>query len=146
MRLLVWLVVGSFLLVIFAKIRELLLRPEAAIKAAFHQTKYSHLIPYVIAQSKHETGNYSSDVFKSLKNMFGMRNAKVRPQLGEFNLSGYRKYQSRFDSAMDFLHWLHYNEFPEKINSATYYVKKLKDLKYFEDSEENYLNGLRSWM
>lgn len=75
-----------------------------------------------------------------------MRNAKVRPQLGEFNLSGYRKYRSRFDSAMDFLHWLHYNEFPEKINSATYYVKKLKDLKYFEDSEENYLNGLRKWI
>jgi len=75
-----------------------------------------------------------------------MRSARIRAQLGKPDPSNYRRYESHYESALDFLHYLHYMDFPTDITTPKEYVQKLKNLKYFEDSENNYLTGLESWI
>lgn len=106
-------------------------------------SKYSKYSEWIEAQAKHETNNYTSDVFKRANNLFGMKNANKREQLG-FKVEGdpYRHYNNVGDSIRDFLMLLRYNRFPTNFKTPTEFVSKLKSQGYFGDTFANYLNGV----
>lgn len=56
----------------------------------------------VLAQAKLETGNYKSHVFKTKKNLFGMKLARSRPTTGQGSGAGYAHYKSWKESVIDY--------------------------------------------
>lgn len=79
----------------------------------------------VIAQSKLETGNYTSSIFKENHNLFGFRKGK-----------SYYKYKDWKESVLHYAHWQNMNY---RVNED--YFVFLKRIKYAEDS--NYIPKLK---
>ena len=141
-RLLTWLVP---LLTIGLSGYTLLRRSRTSKTTAFdlvNRTKYKQLKPLIIAQSKLESANYTSDLFQRSNNAFGMKNATIRKQLG-FSVPGdpYRHY-----SSLGFLLWLDYNNFPTIVPDAFTYARRLKELNYYESPQVDYARALNSWL
>jgi len=105
------------------------------------------LMPKTVqAQAKHETGNYTSYVFTDLNNLFGMKNADHRFQLGrQIEGTSYRYYSWKWLSILD--HWLYRMKVGGlSTNDPVDYVNRLAELDYFEDDYYNYLGGLKYYM
>jgi hypothetical protein len=98
----------------------------------------------VAAVSRHETGNYTSHVFKTLNNMFGMRYPRIRETtaLYESRDSKYSVYSSPADSVRDLVLYLSAGRYPFHVDNARDLVSLMKQKGYFEDSFENYLQGV----
>jgi len=102
--------------------------------------------PLIVAQSKVESGNYSSDLFLRANNAFGMKNASRREQLGEKETgTDYRKYSSLSESIQDFILYLNAVKFPT-VFDVNSYVRELKKRGYFESSQSDYIKAMNSWM
>lgn len=103
----------------------------------------------LIAQAKHETGNFSSDLFYKANNAFGMKVPTIRKWLGNGSITlgneTFSTYSSPTMSAKDMVEYL------RNMNYKTYYTPQqyvfaLKNKGYFTDSYSNYLNGILSWL
>lgn len=115
---------------------------------------YPNLVPYIISQSKFETGNYESPACKQYKNLFGMNKASVRPQVMGFLWSGeYANnqgvaYKSYFQSAYDM--YLYLSSLPEwsslksikGSSGLTFYVGMLQEHNYFTADVVTYQQGV----
>jgi len=101
----------------------------------------------IVAQSKVESGNYKSEVYKRNNNAFGMRLAVVRPttHIGDLDKDGYANYLSLEDSVQDLLLWFEYLKLsiPDKSYN---YAALLKSKGYYEASQVDYYNALNSWL
>lgn len=97
----------------------------------------------IAAVSRHETGNYTSHVFKTLNNMFGMRFPRERQTtaLHESD-SKYSVYASPADSVRDMVLYLDARRYPFTFRGPADLVSFMKSKAYFEDSESNYLAGV----
>lgn len=99
---------------------------------------------YVVAQSAHETNGWTSHVFNTNNNAFGMTYAGQSTAVGE--KGGYAYYVNINQSVSDFAKWFaRRNLFYTPITSLANYVRHLKANNYFEDSESNYLRGCEYW-
>lgn len=108
-------------------------------------------MPYIIAQARHETGNFTSTVFKANKNLFGMKNGSVispGEMIGTVAPDGgtYAKYRTQFDSVADLLRWFEWKKFPVKVSGVEQYASELKSRGYYGDSLANYTNGLKKYL
>jgi len=125
---------------------------EAALSKGFSPTAAK----LVVAQARHETGNYNSNVFKLNNNLFGMKYVKQPLALqgspspkseGGF----YAKYNSVGDSVKDLIDRNYTitrgGVTPEQLKNATDsldFATKLKARGYYGDTISNYANGLKS--
>ena len=100
---------------------------------------------YVISQAAHETGNFTSALYKNNKNIFGMKEPAVRPSVSIGEQNGYADYRDIEDSITDFRLYYKYVHLPERFKSISEYVQALKEKNYFEDSQENYEKGVESF-
>lgn len=108
----------------------------------------------IVAQSIHESGNYTSHVFKTDNNIFGMKiPAKrskqfiERPSTIVMQSEGstpYAHYATIQDSVNDLiLSWHTYNRTDwNKIYTPELYAAYLKSRGYYGDSQSNYTNAL----
>lgn len=124
--------------------------PDQAIKKAFQGSRYTPLIPFIVAQSKHETGIYKSEIFKNANNLFGMKVPFIRPSLRSGTYIArdgekYSKFDSLYNSARDYRLYLENQNFPV-VNTVFDYANVLKQRGYFEDNLNNYVNGLKRWI
>lgn len=99
--------------------------------------KFPHI---VLAQSKLETGNYSSKIFKENHNLFGMKEARVRIHTSkgtQFNHAYYSHWrESVYDYAFYQCHYLstlhtedeYYTYLSKSYAEATNYVNILKSM------------------
>lgn len=95
--------------------------------------------PYIVlAQAKLESGNYTSFIFKSNNNLFGMRQPLVRVTISLGYKLGYASYNSWRESVLDYA--LYSTRYIKDISSEEDYYKFLGDA-YAEDP--NYVNKLR---
>lgn len=125
----------------------------AAWKKVIRRSRHSDLEKYLIAQSKLESANYTSRLFREVNNTFGMNCVRKRQtnQTGctaaEFD-GGMSKgiYHTVTDSFIDMLIWLDYTNFPESVSSAQDYVNELGKRKFFGTSKANYLKALNSYL
>lgn len=115
-------------------------------------SKYRALMPYIIAQAKLESGNFTSKVFKTDNNYFGMKLPVKRPTVaagpGLLSPEGnhYAHYDSESDSVTDLLLWMEYTKFPVSVDSAETYTRELKSRNYFGSSETSYLKNINYWL
>jgi flagellum-specific peptidoglycan hydrolase FlgJ len=100
---------------------------------------------FAVAQACHETAGFTSNIFISNNNCFGMKYAGQINAQGEKN--GYANYQSINNSVKDFVAWYtkHRNSIfslPLYISSISSYVRFLKNNSYFTAPESEYLKGV----
>lgn len=99
----------------------------------------------IAAVARHETGNYTSNVFKTLNNFFGMRFPRERDTTALYESdSKYSVYSSPADSVRDMVLYLDARRYPFNFNSPRPLVEMMKAKGYFEDSIENYLRGVEN--
>jgi hypothetical protein len=103
---------------------------------------------FAVAQSAHETGGYTSKVFKENNNCFGMKYAGQYNAKGEKN--GHADYETINKSVSDFAIWFVNHRtnnisWPIIINSIETYVKFLKNNNYFTAPEADYLKACKSF-
>jgi hypothetical protein len=152
---LVPLVLGFGLLLISGLIALYLLivKPKGitAISKVIDNSEWAALLPFIIAQSQLETANFTSNVYKSSNNLFGMKVPSKRPFLGVIGSGAsdggnYAKYSSDVNSVRDYLEWLRYTNFPTRVDSAEHFVRAMKSRGYFTANESEYLKALNSWL
>lgn len=101
---------------------------------------------YWVAVARWETGNYTSNVFKKLNNMFGMKFAQVRAKAPGTKLdilSGYAKYPTYQDSVLDLIAYLDYFDYPKTFDRLYDQVFTMKSKDYFEDTLDHYYQGVK---
>lgn len=96
------------------------------------------------AQARHETGNYTSDLFKRANNVFGMRVPNKRPFTRSGESNGYSTYKDIDQSIEDWLLWAEYTKFPTNLRTVVQYVDALFIRGYFEDNWMNYSKSMIS--
>lgn len=116
------------------------------------QKQVSELMAKVLVyQSYHETGGFKSSLFINNNNPFGMKPAYIRQKDQSGSKNGYANYNTLDQAAHDLILWLDYNHFftdylpnfPISEDSfIVNYVDFLKQKRYFEDSQTNYLKGM----
>lgn len=114
-------------------------------------SEYSKLWPYILAMAKHESANFTSNVYKANNNPFGMKVSKLH---GFNEVEGtkapdggfYARYKDLPTAFFDLLEWMRFNRFPTSFNTPDDFVKALKSKGYFTDSINNYLNGVKRWI
>lgn len=132
----------AFLIWIIAKNKT---KPKG-IYSVLEGSKYEPMAKLIEAQAKHETGNYTSRAFKENNNLFGMKNAIRREQLGFPKFQDmYRLYESPEQSVKDLMIYFDFVKFPV-VTDPEAFVRNLKQRSYFEDNFNNYLNGVKSFL
>lgn len=110
----------------------------------FSESEQEKLAALLLAQSRHETGNFKSQSYKVGHNLFGMKRSTRPYDTGEY--LGHASYPNDEESIKDMLAYL--------VTSKAYtlreianmdvrqYVLFLKSRGYFEDDTMNYYNGM----
>jgi len=113
---------------------------DEAIKAGFTQA----CARLVVAQARHETGNYTSPVFRKYNNCFGMRPAVIRDttRLEQVSPSNYAIYASVESSVKDLGLWFKARNVGKAFTTVYSYASALKNKGYFEAELNEYINGM----
>lgn len=105
----------------------------------------------ILAQAKHETGNFTSPVYQDCNNAFGY--SAYQGHGACQGHSFYRHYPSLIESTHELVGWIERRQwegnFPldlNEIKTAAQYAELLKENGYYEDSLANYKNGLERWL
>jgi uncharacterized FlgJ-related protein len=117
----------------------------------------SLLSQFIAAQARHETNNYSSNVFLLCNNAFGYKwvgqSTALGPCTGSPEGNSYAKYLSLEDSVYEIVRWIRRRQqdgrFPADLNdiqTSYQFAQLLKYSGYYGDSITNYANGLAYWL
>jgi hypothetical protein len=143
------LLIGLLIVLVLSRVKRLssktAMELDQLIQTTLRGAGYSETMARIVAAvSRHETGNYTSHVFKTLNNMFGMRYPRVRETtaLYESRDSKYSVYSSPADSVRDMVLYLNARRYPFHVSDARALVTLMKKHGYFEDNLENYVNGV----
>ena len=122
---------------------------EAAIREVIRKSEWVNLYPLILAQSKVETANFTSNVYRANNNLFGMNVPSKRPFLGERGTptpegGTYARYKNDVTSVRDYVEWLKYTKFPTYSMTPETFVNQMKQRGYFTASEETYLRAIKS--
>lgn len=111
----------------------------------------------IVAQSKHETGGYSSHAFTAYNNAFGyscVQGAKWQTGCGTLADNGLPLaiYDNVHDSTHELTDWIKRRvkdgRFPEDLSTITdpgEYAQLLKNAGYYGDTVSNYAAGIANW-
>jgi len=104
----------------------------------------------ILAQSAHETGYWTSSIFKTNKNLFGMKLAHKRETVATGEASGHATYRTYYDSVLDY--FLRQEAFksidvssPEKYISTTVASGYAEDKIYQKSWTTMYSNITEMW-
>lgn len=93
---------------------------------------------YVTAQTILETGNFTSRIYKSNNNLFGMKMPKHRPTTALFEQHKHAFYATAKESVADFLIWLTYNYiWQDDLKDFERYKMKFEKIKYSTTADYN---------
>jgi len=126
--------------------RKKTLSASSVFDEALKGSGYESMTRFIFAQSQVESANFTSNLFISQNNAFGMKNARIRPTTG-FPVEGteFAGYTDLKSSIQDLLLWFDYTGFPN-VSDVNTYVRKLKDRNYFEEGQQDYINAMNSWL
>lgn len=85
----------------------------------------------IFAQAKHETGNFTSDIYKENNNLFGMQVPSIRKNYVTGKNRGHATYKSLFDSVRDY--FLRQKNFRIPSTSNFDFMMSTNDSGYAED-------------
>jgi len=143
-----------FLYLIFRKkkiqVKNVPITFRTALNDALSKSKYSGYVDYWLAVSKMETGGFTSQLYQTYNNPWGMKFPTIRPTSasGDVYLQGsnWAKYRNLYDASVDILKWMNNINFPEHITSLETFIGAMKSKHYFEEPYSQYLNLVRAWI
>jgi len=97
---------------------------------------------YWVSVSAHETKGFTSSVFNTNKNLFGMKQPEERETTSIGQKGNYASYDSDEDSVKDLVLWIQAREFPKEHDSIRKLTSDMKAKGYFTDTYLNYTNGV----
>lgn len=110
-------------------------------------SKYRDLLPYIVAQAKLESANFTSKVYRVDNNMFGMKvGSSGKPGLLSPEGDYYRHYENDTESLVALLEWLDKKSFPVSVVSPDEYAIELRKRNYFTAPLEVYQKNLKYWL
>lgn len=115
-------------------------------------SKYRNLLPFIIAQAKHETANFTSKVYAVDRNAFGIKfiNSANQKNAVKGLLSpegnNYARFNSETDSLIDLFRIFEIKKFPVNVGSASEYAAALKERGYFTGDLVVYQKALEKWV
>ena len=110
-------------------------------------SKYRALLSYIVAHAKLESANFTSNVYKTDNNMFGMKvGSSGKPGLMSPEGDHYRHYENDAESLRGLLEWFDYKKFPLAVASSDQYAQELKDRGYFTSGLTSYQQNLKYWL
>jgi hypothetical protein len=125
-------------------------------EAAFSEKNLEEYFPYrnwILAQAKHETANFTSNVYKQTNNLFGMKRASKRPQLGTDSLitegndgNPFRQYKSPGESVRDYVLYLRHFKVSTGYSRVDQFLTRLYRQGYWESSYKPYLEGVKRFL
>lgn len=134
---------------------EIVIRPinyEQVLTDVFEQEGLSPvMINFLIAQARHESGDFTSKLFITSNNTFAMKHPTIRQttSLGPYGkaegVTNFAHYDSVEDSAKDMVLYLRARNFPS-FKTVYGYVRYLKKKGYFEDGYKNYVRGVKRYV
>lgn len=97
----------------------------------------------ITAQAAHETGNFTSPIFRLNNNPFGMKLPEVRRTTAIGTYKGHAVYKSIESAVEDY--WLYYNaqKYPFTWKDVETFVEALKKHSYFEAPLQIYKDAVR---
>jgi hypothetical protein len=96
----------------------------------------------LVAQSAHETGNFTSQLFKEQNNLFGMRHPRIRKTYSIGEKNGHAVFASVQDSIKDYkIYHTVFNYLPF-YSSVSTFVEALNSRGYFTAPKEDYKKGV----
>lgn len=125
---------------------------------AFSDVMPAYMCSLIVAQSKHETGNYTSNAFKKNNNCFGYKYVKgakfqIAPGITSSEGNPYAKYATIENSVHELCAWIGRRQkekkFPKdltEINTPELYAGILKACGYYGDPLKNYISGLTHYL
>jgi hypothetical protein len=94
---------------------------EALVKYVYSlNVRFPHII---LAQAHLESGKFTSGIFVKNNNLFGMRQARLRPTTNKGSRNGFAKYDHWRDSVMDYI--LYYVVYMHKFKTEEAYYAYL---------------------
>lgn len=109
----------------------------------------------VVAQSKHESGNYTSNLFRSYNNAFGYSYSGSRYQSAAgtkadngLPIAAYNNVEDSTKEIVDYIYRRRNSgQFPalDTITTPEQYAALLKQVGYYGDTQSNYTRGLKSF-
>jgi uncharacterized FlgJ-related protein len=101
---------------------------------------------YWVAISEHETGRFTSDIFKENRNLFGMRLAKIRDTTAIGENRKHAVYASIEDSIEDLSLYLEHFNYPSEFETIDQLVSFMAQKGYFTADKEKYLNAVKGFI
>lgn len=121
--------------------------PEDVILTTLRQHGISEELSLIIlAQAKHETGNFASDIFWENNNAFGLKQPRKRPTTCIGTNRGHGVYKSLRDNVTDYVLWMQMAGIPYYEDNVWRYVSLLKKKRYFEDDLYRYYRGVKHFV
>lgn len=87
----------------------------------------------IYGQAKHETGNFTSTIFKENKNLFGMREPSVRKTYATGTARNHATFKNLFDSVRDY--FLRQKDFSIDSGTDTGFIDSTVSSNYAEDRQ-----------
>lgn len=106
----------------------------------------------IIAQAKHESGNFTNRLSRKHNNVFSMQHPKKRkttslgPLARAEGRNGYASYASVEDAVEDLLLYFEHYHYPEQYMTTWQYARLLKKKGFYEDKYERYGRGMATFM
>lgn len=99
----------------------------------------------ILAQAKHETWGFTSDIFIENNNFFGIKEAKKRKRTCIGTNRGHAVYSSLEDCVLDYIYYMENRNIPFHETSIRKYTNLLKKKGYFEDDVDRYYKGVKKY-
>lgn len=106
---------------------------------------YPHMAKLIVAQSAHETGGWTSAIFRENNNPFGMKFASIRPTTAIAVNRGHAVFPTIEAAVLDFLYYWRAFGYPSDFPTPEVYAQHLKQKGYYEASYTEYATALRRW-
>lgn len=133
---------------------------QAVIDTAISEGAKEDFARIVLAQFKHESSNFKSNVYKKNNNPMGMKvpykrkspfiaGAGTKPPSNE-GATPYARFRNIQDATRDLFHWLRYRNIDfTKIDNVEDYSEKLRQKSYMGNTQaakKIYIAGLSRWL
>jgi hypothetical protein len=96
----------------------------------------------ITAQAAHETGNFTSTLYREFNNPFGMKQPQKRKTTSLGAWYGYATFPDIVQAANDFMYYWINQKLPQTFKNVSEYVDSLQKHGYFEALKSLYLSGV----
>jgi len=104
------------------------------------------LARYICCQAAHETGDFTSPIYRINNNLFGMKVPKLRETTALYEKNGHAVYSTTKESVKDYYLYFKAQGLPLDFNSPDLFVETLAQRNYFEANIEDYKKGLKYFL